>query len=136
MNGRADRFTLAPTPSSGPTGIHNSFTKLFIGIFHLYAPRDTELRNISKPTSPTLFSNDISFFFSFSLFSWLAYLVRKCQTRRMVIYDALFQAHRVRENIEKMQLCTVQYTYVKGMFYSVIGTGLGLFYFSSVIVKR
>lgn len=90
MNGRADRFAPAPTPSSGPTGIHNSFTKLFIGIFHLYAPRDTDTLSLSlSGISLTPLSNDI-FLFLLSLFIWLAYLVEKCQTRRRVIYDALF----------------------------------------------
>lgn len=37
---------------------------------------------------------------------------------------------------KNLENAIMQYTYVKGMFYSVIETGLGLFYFSSVIVKR
>lgn len=86
----------------GPTGLHSRprpllappgfiiLSRNFLSVFSTCTHPETRSsvpRNISKPR---LLSSDISFFFSFSLLLASLSLVGKCQTRRRVIYGALF----------------------------------------------
>lgn len=121
MNGRADRFAPAPTPSSGPTGIHNSFTKLFIGIFHLYAPRDTDTLSLSGISLiPPPFQRHFPFS---SFFVHLASLSRRKMSNA--------SKGNLWRFISDIASCSRKYGgntitramhVLKGMFYSIIGT--------------